>query len=218
MQRASHPSYRSYEMENEYIDDWNLNPLMNAVKSIDEVKVRQLLESKADVNVQSKSKGNVFHHLVHNFYVSTDGTIQIMNLLHEAKADIEALNFGGETPLTDACAINCNETIVKHLISLKASIYTPNNSGKTPLQVLLKRKQDGHSNESLLKLMRSAQVNEALQRDIEGRLPMLTSLIIKASERQNYHDSDITSDPEKQDSPTASEMGFWSKMCAVFEM
>lgn len=105
------------------------SPLMYAAKhgQIDFVKL--LLANKADANLKCKNGGNALNKLSWNY---TPKYIELLNLLIEAGADVNAADESGITPLMVAIESG-NISTIKMLLSKGASINAQDTLGRTAL-------------------------------------------------------------------------------------
>ena len=112
------------------LNKYGESPLHVAVKRGDLDKVRSLLLEGADVN----SKDHAGWRPIHEAMREGDNALNIIRLLVEHNANINALSDSGSTALHDAAAY-MSEEIIEYLIKSGADPAIENLDGKTPLHI-----------------------------------------------------------------------------------
>ena len=112
------------------LNKYGESPLHVAVKRGDLDKVRSLLLEGADVN----SKDHAGWRPIHEAMREGDNALNIIRLLVEHNANINALSDSGSTALHDAAAY-MSEEIIEYLINSGANPAIENLDGKTPLHI-----------------------------------------------------------------------------------
>lgn len=113
--------------------DFNLKDgktaLMKAVEAANENATLALVVRGADVNYQDEKGNSSLHFLAQNSDLTSE---DILNILLEARANLEQRNFSGETPLMVASK-KLNLNLVKLLVSKGANINTRDEQGENIL-------------------------------------------------------------------------------------
>ena len=112
------------------LNKYGESPLHVAVKRGDLDKVKSLLLEGADVN----SKDHAGWRPIHEAMREGDNALNIIRLLVEHNANINALSDSGSTALHDAAAY-MSEEIIEYLIKSGADPAIENLDGKTPLHI-----------------------------------------------------------------------------------
>ena len=97
--------------------------LIDAVRRVDPVAVRRLLEQKIDVNATQPDGATALHWAAHR------NDVAIADLLIQAGARVDAADEGGVTPLGLAC-LNASPAMVERLLKAGAS---PNTGRESPI-------------------------------------------------------------------------------------
>jgi len=114
------------------------------------LSVVKKLAPKADVHAVEKASGrNALHKAA---FWGHEGTVAY--LVHEAKLNINASYYNGDTPLHDAVRFG-HQKVVDILIAGKADLSLKNRDGDTPLDVAVKYRQK----ETLVQSLKSATAN-----------------------------------------------------------
>lgn len=108
--------------------DQNYNtPLINSINHKHTELMLTLIEAKADINYQTLTKQET--PLIFASYI---GSYKAVNILINAKADVNLADDQGDTPLFWA-TYNGHKKIVKKLIDARASIHSANKHNNSPL-------------------------------------------------------------------------------------
>jgi len=129
-----------------------LKTLSVSMKSDDIEKIRELTKNGADVNVRNEYNATPL------IKASGEGYAEIVKLLLEAKADVNAAtNADASTPLYIASG-NGHTEVVKLLLEAKANINAVTTNGLTPLYIA---SFQGHTEVVKLLIEAKANVNAA---------------------------------------------------------
>jgi len=108
------------------------NPVLTAAYKCDVETLKFLIEnSKGNLDVEMVQKEQKGYHAIHFAAASKDHAKELLTVLLDAHADINALNDNGQTPLHIAVFWN-NVEAVKLLLERGANKTLKNKSGRTP--------------------------------------------------------------------------------------
>ncbi len=110
--------------------------LIDAVVNGDTIAVRRLLQENADPNERDASGNTALHR------AATYGSIEIVRLLIDNKANLDSRNKQGDTPLMVLIPPSYStnrDTIVRLLLDRGASMDIKNNNGDTAMSLAVQR-------------------------------------------------------------------------------
>lgn len=127
--------------------------LVDAVRSANAARVRELLDKRVDVNAPEVDGTTALHWAVHH------GDLALVDRLIAAGARAQARNRYGSTPLLLACE-NGQAAIVRRLLQVGADPHTTSHDGETALMIAA-RTGDAATVQALLAAGASANAREA---------------------------------------------------------
>ncbi len=108
------------------MSDWS--PLLSAVLAGDAARVSELLAAGAAIDTRDRSSDTPLHH------AATNGLTDMVALLIQAGADVNAVNWDDETPLLAVTADGeARHDVIRQLLAAGANVDTADSSGVTPL-------------------------------------------------------------------------------------
>jgi uncharacterized protein len=123
--------------------------LVEAARTQDQLKVRALVERRADVNARSDDGSTAL------LWAAHWNDLETADLLIRAGANANTANDFGVTPLSEACT-NASAALVESLLKAGANPNTPIATGETPI---MKCAGSGNADAVRLLIVRGADVN-----------------------------------------------------------